>query len=350
MIPITVLIKYQNKPRVRLREFRNISTVIWQKGSVHYATLNETSSLLAFSTVTFLKFPTFSVDCTHSTMLRLRDITSYVPSLRTIFYELVYQSFFTSALKYSFPFKAKCAINRKFKMATTTDIKIVIVGDQKVGKTCLLETFAYDSFPHGYHPTNFDNYSKSLREKDKDFTLELHDTGGQKDDCDILRCLSYRNTDVFLVAFSLDSRESFDNALNNWLHEVKEFCGKNDKYAQFFLVGLKKDQERLLKISEVVQKAKKSGFMGYKECSSLTKDGVETVFKEIVEVYRRKRLHKSTALKIKLNVLMDTNALNVMEILRTFNKRKATKIISERMNEEEFQKDINVSSIRAKTI
>ena len=37
-------------------------------------------------------------------------------------------------------------------------MKLVIVGDGAVGKTCLIMAYAENSFPEGYVPTVFDTY------------------------------------------------------------------------------------------------------------------------------------------------------------------------------------------------
>lgn len=54
---------------------------------------------------------------------------------------------------------------------------------------------------------------------DDPYTLGLFDTAGQED-YDRLRPLSYPQTDVFLVCFSVTSPASFENVKEKWFPEV----------------------------------------------------------------------------------------------------------------------------------
>lgn len=71
--------------------------------------------------------------------------------------------------------------------------------------------------------------------------LALWDTAGQED-YDRLRPLSYPDTDVILMCFSIDSPDSLENIPEKWTPEVKHFCPN----VPIILVGNKKVHGNLL--------------------------------------------------------------------------------------------------------
>ncbi|CAL8320699.1 unnamed protein product [Merluccius merluccius] len=58
--------------------------------------------------------------------------------------------------------------------------KIVVVGDSQCGKTALLNVFAKDSFPEGYIPTVFENYTADFEIDMQRVELRLWDTSDAK--------------------------------------------------------------------------------------------------------------------------------------------------------------------------
>merc|ERR1711879_1103273 len=63
----------------------------------------------------------------------------------------------------------------------TKSIKLVVVGDGAVGKTCLLISYANNRFPEEYVPTVFDNYVVNLTAGEETIELGLWDTAGQEE-------------------------------------------------------------------------------------------------------------------------------------------------------------------------
>jgi len=173
------------------------------------------------------------------------------------------------------------------------DIKLMVVGDGSVGKTCLLISYTTNSFPGEYVPTVFDNYNANAIVEGNPVNLGLWDTAGSEE-YDTLRPLSYPGTDVFLVCFSIFSPESFENVLKKWYKEITEHAPD----VPIILVGTKLDlrakPEAVQSLKENNQEpistekgealAKKIGAKKYLECSALTQEGLARVFEEAVKV------------------------------------------------------------------
>ena len=171
-------------------------------------------------------------------------------------------------------------------------IKLVVVGDGAVGKTCLLISYTSNSFPKEYVPTVFDNYSANVKVDDEVVSLGLWDTAGQED-YDRLRPLSYPGTDIFLICFSVVSHTSFANVKSKWWPEVTHHCGK----AAIMLIGtkidLRDDPETIEKLrlkgqqpiawEQAEQMARDIKAVSYMECSALTQKGLKQVFDEAIK-------------------------------------------------------------------
>ena len=165
--------------------------------------------------------------------------------------------------------------------------KLVIVGDGACGKTCLLIVFSKDQFPEVYVPTVFENYVADIEVDGKQVELALWDTAGQED-YDRLRPLSYPDTDVILMCFSIDSPDSLENIPEKWTPEVKHFCPN----VPIILVGNKKDlrndeqtkwelqkqKQEPVKREDGDEMSQKINAFAYLECSAKSKEGVREVF------------------------------------------------------------------------
>ncbi|KZV86883.1 ras-domain-containing protein [Exidia glandulosa HHB12029] len=171
-----------------------------------------------------------------------------------------------------------------------TTIKLIVVGDHAVGKTCLLTSYTTNKFPSGYVPTIFDSYAATVMVDGDPYTLGLFDTAGQ-DEYDRLRPLSYPQTDVFLVCFNVTSPASFENVKGKWFPEAHQHCPGVPCLIVGTQIDLRNDQGVLDRLSRDKQQpitpemgdrlARELGAFKYVECSALTQEGVKNVFEEV---------------------------------------------------------------------
>ncbi|KDR84517.1 hypothetical protein GALMADRAFT_237418 [Galerina marginata CBS 339.88] len=167
-------------------------------------------------------------------------------------------------------------------------IKLVVVGDDGVGKTCLYISYTTKLFPTSYIPTVFDSYTETRYLDQRYYSIGLFDTVGSVG-YDRLRPLSYPQTDVFLICFSVVNHESYDNVRLKWYPEISHHSSTT-----ILLVGTKVDLrtdpdtiEKLynrrmepIQYQQGVAMCKDIGAAMYLECSALTRQGLDEVFKQ----------------------------------------------------------------------
>ena len=170
-------------------------------------------------------------------------------------------------------------------------IKCVVVGDAVAGKTEFIIAYTTKKSVGEYVPTVFDNYSVNLMVGGKPINLGLWDISGQEDYVR-LRPLSYPQTDVFVLCFSIASPASFDNIRELWAPELKN----HSPNTPIILVGTKlelrndddtkerlsKARQKPVKYSEGLQMQREIGAVKYLECSVKRMEGLNEVFHEAI--------------------------------------------------------------------
>ncbi len=170
-------------------------------------------------------------------------------------------------------------------------IKCVEVGDGAVGKTCLLISYTSNQFPEDYVPTVFDNYAVTVMIGDEPYTFGLFDTAGQED-YDRLRPLSYPQTDIFLICFSVVVPSSFDNVKEKWYPEISHHAPHVPCIIVGTQIDLRDDPTALANLARQHQKpityqqgerlAKELKAVKYDECSALTQVGLKSLFDDAI--------------------------------------------------------------------
>jgi len=176
----------------------------------------------------------------------------------------------------------------------TRAIKVALVGDGTVGKTCLLMSYICQAFLEDYIPTMFDNFS-AIEEIDGELVnVILWDTAGQEDYETIRTTTCFPNTHVFIMCFSVVHPDSFHNVKQKWLEELKKAAPDTP----FILVGtktdLRNDEETIKKLAEKgkepiseklgKKRAKEIKARFYIECSARDVVSVNDMFKQAIKL------------------------------------------------------------------
>ncbi|XP_067680623.1 ras-like GTP-binding protein RHO [Haliotis asinina] len=175
-------------------------------------------------------------------------------------------------------------------------LKVTVVGDSQVGKTCLLLTYVTKKYPAcvpasfewhlagtGFSQSTYPNIQVDGQRYDLDFT----DTLGL-DSSLSLRLLKYMTTDVFVVCFDISCPESFENVREKWMPEIRTAQPEIPIIIVGTKLDLRNNSDVKSGLAEVGKKpvlheegqrlARELKVVDYVECSSLNNDGVRSVF------------------------------------------------------------------------
>jgi len=182
------------------------------------------------------------------------------------------------------------------------DVKVMVIGDGSVGKTCMLISYTTNSFPGEYVPTVFDNYTANAIVEGHPINLGLWDTAGS-DEYNTLRPLSYPGTDVFIITFSLIDKASYNNVKEKWVPEVQQFNSRTPIVIVGTKLDLRDNPDTIASLKERGQEpikydmgeklAKEIGAYKYLECSALTQKGLPNVFEEAVKAVFQEEVKNS---------------------------------------------------------
>jgi len=116
-------------------------------------------------------------------------------------------------------------------------LKIVMIGDSGVGKSCLLKRFATSEFNDSYISTiGVDFEIQTVDIDGKTIKLQIWDTAGQERFHNITTSY-YRGAHCIMLVYDVTNMESFRN-LNRWMEQIKNYASKD---TQLLVVGNKAD-------------------------------------------------------------------------------------------------------------
>jgi small GTP-binding protein len=156
--------------------------------------------------------------------------------------------------------------------------KLVILGEQSVGKTALITRFMFDTFDSKYQTTiGIDFLSKTLHLDDRTIRLQLWDTAGQERFRSLIP--SYiRDSYVALIVYDVTDRASFGH-VDKWVQDVREERGTD---VVIMVIGNKIDLEEKREVPTEEGKTKASELdVLFCEASAKSGKNVKSLFQEV---------------------------------------------------------------------
>ena len=168
--------------------------------------------------------------------------------------------------------------NQKYKM--------IFVGDQGTGKTCILNRFATNQFDEQYQTTiGLDFQSKNVSIHDQDVRLLLYDTAGQEKFRSLIP-MYIRESNIILLVYDITRKESFDN-IPRWFSDVLNIKSNE---AIYVLVGNKIDlkDQRKVTYNEGKKLADEKNII-FEEVSAKTGENFEELFRDKIyeSIYKK---------------------------------------------------------------
>ncbi|OHS96396.1 small GTP-binding protein [Tritrichomonas foetus] len=162
-----------------------------------------------------------------------------------------------------------------FQEEEEQEIKIVLLGQTSVGKTCIVNYFINGQYDSSVAPTLGASYaSKTFKVGDVQVSMQIWDTAGQER-FRVLAPMYYRGAQVAIIVYSIVDESSFTE-IDYWTNSLKENTEGN---VTIFLVGNKADlQEIRMILEESGQNKAESLKAMFFETSAVTGNGIDDLF------------------------------------------------------------------------
>ena len=174
---------------------------------------------------------------------------------------------------------------------TEKPLKILLLGDEKVGKTSLYNKYVNGTFSSEYIPSKGPlNKKMSLNVNGESINLHFWDLPGNEKKHKVYMSI-YLNTNCIILLFDITNKTSFDNIFIKWIPDFyKFFQSKQIEIPNFPIVVLGNfsdlSDKRAITKEEIQTKLKDinkySNFYIYQEISTKNENSLENLIKKII--------------------------------------------------------------------
>jgi small GTP-binding protein len=164
-------------------------------------------------------------------------------------------------------------------------MKIILVGDPGVGKTCLLAKYLTPGarFPSAPKPTiGIDYASKRMDVQNVPTYVHFWDLSGDEIYIEV-RNEFYPEANGIVLCYDCSNKESFDH-LQNWIDEGSKY---NADWAASIVVGCKSDAHIVVQKDQAAAFAKKFNTSAF-QVSAKSGNGVDAAFTELLKMVQKK--------------------------------------------------------------
>ena len=163
------------------------------------------------------------------------------------------------------------------------NVKVALLGDSGVGKTCIIKRYTEDEFDENSATTAGASYSqRTLEINGKNIQLDLWDTAGQEKYRSLGRRF-YKDAYIICLVYDITNASSFENLKNIWAKDLKDY---GEKYKILAIVGSKSDCYENEDVKEEdAREYAKSLNATFMLTSAKNGDNIELLFETLIRQY-----------------------------------------------------------------
>ena len=176
----------------------------------------------------------------------------------------------------------------KGEQGKSLQLKILVLGEGRIGKTCLIERYVNRTFKENYMATiGMDIRNKKLEINKRDFNITINDTAGQERFRSLTK-MFYKGADGILVGFDLTEPKTLQ-LVDFWIQEI-EINKSKEHPISLVLFGNKCDDKENIKVKqEDIKKMQEKHKLEYFETSAKDGTNVRAIFEHLTKITLKSR-------------------------------------------------------------
>ena len=176
----------------------------------------------------------------------------------------------------------------KGEQGKSLQLKILVLGEGRIGKTCLIERYVNRTFKENYIATiGMDIRNKKLEINKRDFNITINDTAGQERFRSLTK-MFYKGADGILVGFDLTEPKTLQ-LVDFWIQEIENNKSKEHPIS-LVLFGNKCDDKENIKVKqEDIKKMQEKHKLEYFETSAKDGTNVRAIFEHLTKITLKSR-------------------------------------------------------------